>query len=154
VLEIPPSGAWARWTMLGSDGSTDVGITGPDKVKGKILLLPPDIRAGARWLLCCAFPHGRKSALLRTFFKDGDPKPGVDRVKESLRVYPSVRLPTASNEVRQYFRQGVQPQSAPVTIRCLSSPIASFKTSQELPLTLTLWAYCRRRDREGQILQP
>jgi hypothetical protein len=95
VLEIPPAvlgpmdDAWFRWV-------TDVGITGPDKGKGgKYLLLPPDYTG--------AVPDGYFVArsrtvgnllFFRTFLKDGDPKPGVDRVKESLRVYP---LSQASN---------------------------------------------------------
>jgi hypothetical protein len=33
----------------------------------------------------------------RTFLKDGDPKPGVDSVKNSLRVYP---LSQAANRLR------------------------------------------------------
>jgi hypothetical protein len=89
VLEIPPEvlgpidDAWFRWV-------TDVGITGPDKGKGgKYLLLPPGYTG--------AVPDGYFVArsrtvgnllFFRTFLKDGDPKPGVDRVKNSLRVYP------------------------------------------------------------------
>jgi hypothetical protein len=89
VLEVPPEvlgpmdDAWFRWV-------TDVGITGPDKGKGgKYLLLPPGYTG--------AVPDGYFVArsrtvgnllFFRTFLKDGDPKPGVDSVKSSLRVYP------------------------------------------------------------------
>jgi len=89
VLEIPPEvlgpidDAWFRWV-------SDVGITGPDRGKGgKYLLLPPGYTD--------AVPEGYFVArsrtfgnlmFFRTFLKDGDPKPGVDSVKNSLRVYP------------------------------------------------------------------
>jgi hypothetical protein len=89
VVEVPPEvlgpidDAWFRWV-------TDVGITGPDKGKGgKYLLLPPGYTGPV--------PEGyfvsRSRTLgnllfFRTFLKDGDPKPGVDNVKRSLRVYP------------------------------------------------------------------
>jgi len=89
VVEVPPEvlgpidDAWFRWV-------TDVGITGPDKGKGgKYLLLPPGY-AGA-------IPDGYFVAksrtfgnllFFRTFLKDGDPKLGVDSVKNSLKVYP------------------------------------------------------------------
>jgi len=89
VVEVPPEvlgpidDAWFRWV-------TDVGITGPDKGKGgKYLLLPPGYTG--------AVPEGYFVArsrtignllFFRTFLKDGDPKPGVDSVKNSLKVYP------------------------------------------------------------------
>jgi hypothetical protein len=89
VVEVPPEvlgpidDAWFRRV-------TDVGITGPDKGKGgKYLLLPPSYTG--------PIPDGYFVArsrtignllFFRTFLKDGDPKPGVDSVKSSLRVYP------------------------------------------------------------------
>ena len=89
VVEVPPEvlgpidDAWFRWV-------TDVGITGPDKGKGgKYLLLPPGYTSPV--------PEGyfvyRSRTIgnllfFRTFLKEGDPKPGVDNVKRSLRVYP------------------------------------------------------------------
>jgi hypothetical protein len=95
VIEVPPEvlgpidDAWFRWV-------TDIGFTGPDKGKGgKYLLLQPGYTG--------AVPDGYFVArsrtvgnllVFRTFLKNGDPKPGVDRVKESLRVYP---LSQASN---------------------------------------------------------
>jgi hypothetical protein len=89
VVEIPPAvlgpmdDAWFRWV-------SDVGITGPDKGKGSKYLLPSPGYTGA-------VPDGyfvTKSRTVgsllffRTFLKDGDPKPGVDSVKKSLKVYP------------------------------------------------------------------
>jgi hypothetical protein len=89
VLEIPPAvlgpldDAWFRWVI-------DVGVTGPDKgAGGKYLLLPPgytgDIPAG--YFVARSRTFGNL-LFFRTFLKDGDPKPGVDSVKEKLRVYP------------------------------------------------------------------
>jgi hypothetical protein len=89
VLEIPPAvlgpmdDAWFRWV-------SDVGVTGPDKGKGgKYLLLPPgytgDIPEG--YFVARSRTFGNL-LFFRTFLKDGDPKPGVDNVKEKLRVYP------------------------------------------------------------------
>jgi hypothetical protein len=75
--------AWFRWV-------TDVGITGPDKGKGgKYLLLPPGY-AGAvpdGYFVSRSRTVGNL-LFFRTFLKNGDPKPGVDSVKSSLRVYP------------------------------------------------------------------
>jgi hypothetical protein len=95
VVEVPPEvlgpidDAWFRLV-------TDVGITVPDKGKGgKYLLLPPGYTSPV--------PEGyfvyRSRAIgnllfFRTFLKEGDPKPGVDNVKRSLRVY---RLSQAAN---------------------------------------------------------
>jgi hypothetical protein len=89
VVEIPPEvlgpmdDAWFRWV-------TDVGFTGPDKgAGGKYLLLPPgytgEVPAG--YFVARSRTFGNL-LFFRTFLKDGDPKPGVDTVKKSLRVYP------------------------------------------------------------------
>ncbi len=89
VLEIPPEvlgpidDAWFHWV-------SDVGFTGPDKGEGgKYLLLPPgytgEVPAG---YFVARSPTFGNLLFFRTFLKDGDPKPGVDRVKKNLRVYP------------------------------------------------------------------
>ena len=89
VLEIPPAvlgpmdDAWFRWVI-------DVGVTGPDKgAGGKYLLLPPgytgEIPEG--YFVARSRTFGNL-LFFRTFLKDGDPKPGVDSVKQKLRVYP------------------------------------------------------------------
>jgi hypothetical protein len=88
VLEIPPAvlgpidDAWFRWV-------SDVGITGPDKGKGgKYLLLPPDYTGAVPdgYFVIRSRTFGNLM-FFRTFLKDGDPKPGVDSVKTSLKVY-------------------------------------------------------------------
>jgi hypothetical protein len=89
VLEIPPEvlgpmdDSWFRWV-------TDVGITGPDKGKGgKYLLLPPDYKGDVPEGYFVARSRTFGNLLFfRSFLKDGDPKPGVESVKEHLRVYP------------------------------------------------------------------
>jgi hypothetical protein len=89
VLEIPPNvlglidDMW--YTFV-----TDLGIMGPDKgLGGKFLLLPPGYDGEV--------PEGYIIVRLatfsiwvgwRTFLENGDPKPGVDRVKKYTRVYP------------------------------------------------------------------
>jgi hypothetical protein len=89
VLELPPGvlgmldDSWQRW-------DSDLGFTGPDKGKGgKYLLLPPDYKGdvpnGYFVVHSRTFGHW---IFLRTFLKDGDPKPGVEAVKKNLRVYP------------------------------------------------------------------
>ena len=101
VIEVPPKvlglvdDIWYKW-------NGDIGITGPDKGKGgKYLLLPPGyegevpkgyfiIRPGSYW----AWP------VWRSFLVDGDPKPGVDLVKKSLKIY---RLADAANPPKLNF---------------------------------------------------
>jgi hypothetical protein len=89
VLEIPPmvlgpiDDAWFRWV-------TDIGITGPDKGQGgKYLLLPPGYKGEVPegYFVARSRTYGNL-LFFRSFLKDGDPKPGVDSVKKTFRVYP------------------------------------------------------------------
>lgn len=95
VLETPPKvlGAindmWFRWVV-------DIGFTGPDKGEGgKYLILPPgyngDVPEG---YIVVKSPTFNLWAPWRSFVVDGDPKPGVDLVKQHTRVY---RLADAAN---------------------------------------------------------
>jgi len=88
VLESPPKvlGAindmWYRWVI-------DIGFTGPDKgAGGKFLLLPPgydgEIPDG---YFVVKSPTFSLWAPWRSFVVDGDPKPGVDLVKQHTKVY-------------------------------------------------------------------
>ncbi len=88
VLEAPPKvlGAlndmWYRWVV-------DIGFTGPDKGQGgKFLILPPgyegDIPEG---YFVVKSPTFSLWAPWRSFVENGDPKPGVDLVKNHTRVY-------------------------------------------------------------------
>jgi hypothetical protein len=90
VLEVPPKvlglidDMWYHWTI-------DLGITGPDKgAGGKYLLLPPGYKGkapskGYHVVRCATFSVW---AGWRSFLVNGDPKPGVDLVKKSTKIYP------------------------------------------------------------------
>lgn len=88
VVEIPPKvlGAiddfWYRWVA-------DVGITGEDKGRGgKYLVLPPghtgDIPPG--YFVVRPKTYGSWMPF-RSFLVDGSPKPGVESVKQTLKIY-------------------------------------------------------------------
>ena len=89
VLEVPPkvlglvNDMWYRW-------SGDVGITGPDRGRGgKYLLLPP----GYKGRVPKGYHVVRPATVSvwvawRSFLVDGDPKPGVDAVKNATKIYP------------------------------------------------------------------
>lgn len=89
VIEVPPMslGAidnfWYRWVI-------DIGITGPDKGKGgKYLVLPPgytgEIPEG--YFVVRPSTYGNW-APFRTFLENGSTKPGVESVKQHLKIYP------------------------------------------------------------------
>ncbi len=89
VLEAPPkvlgliNDMWYRWVV-------DIGLTGPDKGQGgKYLLLPPGYTgeepAGYTIVRLSTY---RNVIIWRSFLVDGDPKPGVDLVKKSTKIYP------------------------------------------------------------------
>ena len=89
VVEAPPkvlglvNDMWYNW-------NGDIGITGQDKGKGgKYVIVPPGFKGD--------LPEGhyviRTGSLStwvawRTFLVDGDPKPGVEMVKKTLKIYP------------------------------------------------------------------
>lgn len=95
VLEAPPKvlGAindmWFRWVI-------DIGFTGPDKGEGgKYLILPPGYSGEVpEAYIVVKSPTFNLWAPWRSFVVDGDPKPGVDLVKQHTRVY---RLADAAN---------------------------------------------------------
>lgn len=91
VLEVPPKslGAiddfWYRWV-------TDIGITGPDRGEGgKYLILPPGYEGEVPedYFVVRPSTYGNW-APFRTFLVDGSPKPGVESVKQHLKIYPLV----------------------------------------------------------------
>jgi hypothetical protein len=104
VLEAPPKvlafldDFWFQYV-------TDIGNAGPDKGQGgKYLVLPPDYKG--------AVPEGYFVARSRTYnlwlmgrgFKvDGDLQPGVESIKQHLRIYP---LAQAKNPPRTTFING------------------------------------------------
>lgn len=89
VVEVPPKvlGAindmWYRWVI-------DVGITGPDKGKGgTYLLLPPGYKGKVpKGYIVVRPPTFSNWIPWRSFLVNGDPKQGVDLVKEVTWIYP------------------------------------------------------------------
>ncbi|MGR4842763.1 MULTISPECIES: DUF1254 domain-containing protein [Rhizobium] len=88
VVEIPPKvlglidDFWYNWVA-------DVGITGADKGEGgKYLILPPgyqgDVPEGYHVVRPSTFGNWMP---FRSFLVDGSPKPGVDSVKKTLKIY-------------------------------------------------------------------
>jgi hypothetical protein len=101
VLEVPPKvlglidDMWYHW--IG-----DLGITGPDKGRGgRYLLLPPgykgEVPKGYHVVRC---PTYSIWPVWRSFLVNGDPKPGVDRVKKFTKIYP---LSQAANPLTPNF---------------------------------------------------
>jgi hypothetical protein len=92
VVETPPEtlgifdDLWFRWVI-------DFGMPGPDRGEGgKYLLVPPGYDGP---LPADGYFVGRPTtnavALLgRAFLVDGDPKPAVDVIKKTLKIYPYV----------------------------------------------------------------
>jgi len=88
VIEVPPkvlgliNDMWYRWV-------TDVGITGPDKgAGGKFLVLPPDYKGEVPTGYIVVRPSTFSNLVIwRSFLVNGDPKPGVDQVKQHVKVY-------------------------------------------------------------------
>ena len=95
VVEVPPkvlgliNDMWYRWVV-------DVGIVGPDKGQGgKYLILPPGYQGDVPQGYTVVRPSTFSNLVIwRSFLVDGDPKPGVDLVKKTAKVYP---LASAAN---------------------------------------------------------
>ncbi len=97
VVETPPDtlglfdDLWFRWVI-------DFGAPGPDRgLGGKYLLLPPGyagpLPEGGYFL---GRPTTTSVALLgRAFLTNNDPKPTVETIKSTLKIYPYVLGPTA-----------------------------------------------------------
>ena len=88
VVEVPPmvlgliDDFWYRWVA-------DVGITGEDRGKGgKYLILPPGYKGEvpAGYFVVRPSTYGNWMPF-RSFLVDGSPKPGVESVKENLKIY-------------------------------------------------------------------
>ncbi len=101
VVEIPPKvlggidDFWYRWVA-------DVGITGADKGQGgKYLVLPPGYTGELPPGYFVVRPSTYGSWMpFRSFLVDGSPKPGVDSVKQNLKIY---QLADAANPPAMKF---------------------------------------------------
>ncbi len=94
VVEVPPKvlgvidDMWYHWVA-------DIGITGPDKGQGgKYLLLPPGYKGEVRMATSsCGRRRSASGSPGAVSWSNGDPKPGVDLVKKSTKIYPLSRRP-------------------------------------------------------------
>ncbi|MCU0854021.1 MAG: DUF1254 domain-containing protein [Rhodobacteraceae bacterium] len=89
VVEIPPkvlgtiNDFWYKWVV-------DVGITGPDKGEGgKYLILPPGYTGEVPdgYHVVRPTTYGMWT-VFRSFLVDGKTEPGVEGVRENLKIYP------------------------------------------------------------------
>ncbi len=88
VVEVPPKvlglidDFWYRWVA-------DIGITGADKGEGgKYLILPPDYTGEVPGGYFVIRPSTYGTWMpFRSFLVDGSPKPGVESVKQHLKIY-------------------------------------------------------------------
>jgi hypothetical protein len=102
VVEIPPkvlgtiNDFWYKWVV-------DVGITGPDKGEGgKYLILPPGYAGEVPdgYNVVRPTTYGMWT-VFRSFLVDGKTEPGVEDVKNNLKIYPLTQAdnPTPANLV-------------------------------------------------------
>ena len=124
---------------------TDVGMVGPDKGEGgKYLLLPPgfdgDIPEGYFVVRSATYSNW---VAWRTFLENGDPKPGVDRVKKFTKIYPlsQVANPPELNFVNVSGRDfnTVGPAEYPFW-EYLNQVVQEEPTESVDPVTLGFWA--------------
>ena len=144
VLEIPPKvlglidDMWYHFV-------TDLGFMGPDKGEGgKFLLLPPGYQGEVPEGYHVVRPATFKIWIAwRTFLKDGDPKPGVDSVKQLTKIYPLGQAdnPPQLNFVNVSGRDfnSVAPADYPFW-DYLNQVVQEEPTDSVDPITLGLWA--------------
>src|SRR5262245_57725394 len=115
VVEVPPMvlGAiddfWYRWVA-------DIGITGADRGKGgKYLILPPGYQGVIPEGYFVVRPKTYGNWMpFRSFLVDGSPKPGVESVKEHLKIYqlgdaanpPQIKFANASGVPANFVAPG------------------------------------------------
>lgn len=115
VVEIPPdvlggiNDFWYRWVA-------DVGITGEDQGKGgKYLVLPPDYKGDipADYIVVRPSTFGNW-LFFRAFLVDGSTEPGVESVKQHLKIYqlseaanpPTIKFANASGVPANFVAPG------------------------------------------------
>lgn len=144
VLEVPPKvlglidDMWYHFV-------TDVGMVGPDKGEGgKYLLLPPGytgevpqgyfVVKSATYNTWCAW---------RTFLENGDPQPGVERVKKATKIYPlsEAANPPALNFINVSNRDFCTVGAADYAFwEMLNQVVQEEPTDTVDPVTLGFWA--------------
>lgn len=94
VVETPPNilgvvdDFWFRYV-------TDMGNAGPDKGRGgKYLFVPPGYNGPlpSRGYFIVKSPTFGNLLFGRAFMKNGDPRPGVESLKDALRIYPYAQI--------------------------------------------------------------
>ena len=144
VVEVPPKvlglldDMWYRFV-------TDIGMVGPDKgAGGKYLILPPGYKGEVPegYFVVRSATYSNWIAW-RTFLENGDPKPGVDRVKQFTKIYP---LSQAANPPKLNFVNvsgrdfnTVGPADYPFW-EYLNQVVQEEPTESVDPVTLGLWA--------------
>ena len=144
VVEVPPKvlglldDMWYRFV-------TDIGMVGPDKGEGgKYLILPPGYKGEVPegYFVVRSATYSNWIAW-RTFLENGDPKPGVDRVKQFTKIYP---LSQAANPPKLNFVNvsgrdfnTVGPADYPFW-EYLNQVVQEEPTESVDPVTLGLWA--------------
>lgn len=144
VVEVPPkvlgllNDMWYHFV-------TDIGMVGPDKGEGgKYLFLPPGYKGEVPpgYFVVRSATYSNWIAW-RTFLENGDPKPGVDRVKQLTKIYPLSQAdnPPKLNFVNVSGRDfnSVAPADYPFW-EYLNQVVQEEPTESVDPTTLGLWA--------------
>lgn len=144
VVEVPPKvlglldDMWYHFV-------TDIGMAGPDKGEGgKYLILPPGYKGEVPpgYFVVRSATYSNWIAW-RTFLESGDPKPGVDRVKQLTKIYPlsQAATPPKLNFVNVSGRDfnSVGPADYPFW-EYLNQVVQDEPTESIDPTTLGLWA--------------
>ena len=105
VVEIPPgvlggvNDFWYRWVA-------DVGVTGADRGQGgKYLVLPPGSKGEVPTGYTVLRPNTFGNWLFfRAFLVNGSTKPGVDSVKQHLKIYPLAQAANPPSVPRRGLR--------------------------------------------------
>jgi hypothetical protein len=157
VLETPPKALgtlddfWWRWVI-------DFGAPGPDRGEGgKYLILPPGydgpLPEGGYFI---ARSRTTRVAMLgRSFMEKGDPKPTVELIKRTAKIYPYVEggvgtsvaefLTGKSNSPRRLYRR------RPCSTRAVARPSARFHPTISTSMSCsTTW--CKKSPPRRSIL--
>ena len=145
VVEVPPkvlglvNDMWYHFL-------TDIGMVGPDKGEGgKYLIIPPNYKGEIpqQGYHVVRSPTFSNWIAWRTFLENGDPKPGVDRVKQYTKIYPlgQEANPPKLNFVNVSGRDfnTVGPAEYPFW-EYLNQVVQEEPTESVNPTTLGLWA--------------